>query len=403
MKEARFSPAGRIAAGLLLLGVFLFPACKNTPSPIIDTQYPNQLGPPDFNQTATLYLGANYTVQFVDPAFGAPIESPTSVNDFGLLLDQIKVNFPARVKSQYNLRTVIDGARISLDIATPEINDQEIVDALVRAVLRGVQVRVVTEHFYRISDGSPLFNINGVPHFDKPFYDQLEAGGIVLVDDGDNLSRQMHSRYVIVDGKTVIFSTGTLTARTYFFSNTIIITFNSTLVASYFQRDFANMLGGKFGSSKPISDSQVTGIHIGNSAVDLYFGPAGGLLKTVIADDVLGRATSAVAFANYDFTDSFIGDRINTLINSGVFVTGVWDGVQAVAEGQGSQYFRADFIPLQYPDHTTAFNALAAFGPSGFAADFGAQPPFSIRFMNLKYIATDPTSFTLDPEVALMS
>lgn len=403
VKRVRFSSGGRVAAWVVLLAVFLFPACKNTPTPVVDPIDPRVPQPPDYNQTGTQFFGSNYTVQYVDPGFESPIDSPTQIADFGLLLDQIKVNFPARVKSQFNIRTVIDRAQSSVDLAMPEINDQETVDALVRAVLRGVAVRVVTEHFYRISDGSPLFNVNGVPHFDKPFYDQLEANGVTLVDDGDNLSRQMHSRYMVVDGNQVLFATGTLTARTFFYSNTLIVTLNSPLVASYFERDFNDMIGGKFGAAKPVGNSQVTGIHIGDAVLDIYFGPANGLLKTIVADDVFGRAQNAAVFANYDFTDSFLGDRINTLINSGVFVSGVWDGVQAVAEGQGSQYFRPSFVPLMYEDHTTAFGALNALAGSGFAADFGDQPPFQIRFMNLKYVATDPQSVTLDPEVAIMT
>ena len=92
---------------------------------------------------------------------------------------------------------IIASARTSLDVALPRINRQEIVNQLVSAAARGVQVRIVTEKGY--------YDDNTY----KPFYNQLEdatknGGNLAIVTDDEGLPRQMHSRFIIVDQSRVV-------------------------------------------------------------------------------------------------------------------------------------------------------------------------------------------------------
>ncbi len=378
--------------------ILLMPLCKNTPSEVRDDFFEHKYG------TETAYNGLNFSVHYTDPLM-KPLQAPTEeVDDFGLLLQSIRLQLPEVMKQQkqFSITPWLLNAKESIDLATPQIDDPEIVQVLKQQLQRGIAVRIVTENFYRVSDGSPLYDVNGVRIFNKPFYDELVAAGATLVDDGDPLTRQMHSKYAIIDRRYVILSSGTFTARTWYFSNNISVVFDSNLIATYFQRDFETMLAGIFGGAKPVENAKVENLHIGNALLDIYFGPANGIIKTALADRVLRRVDVGAVFSTYSFTDSFLGDLVEGMANSGVYISGVMDGLQALREGQASQFFR---FTRKFSDHSTALSGLQSLssGGSGFGVDLNSIAPFELRFLGLKYVATDPVSITNDPQTAIMT
>ncbi|MFN4182841.1 MAG: phospholipase D-like domain-containing protein, partial [bacterium] len=175
-----------------MLALFLLVTCKNTPTQIIDPLLQNEFGTP------ISYKGVNFEVFYTDPML-QPLRPPTTgLEDFGVLLQSIRLKLPEVMKQQQQFSIIpwILSAKESIDLAAPQIDDPEVVAALKQQLQRGIPVRIVTENFYRNSDGSPLYEINGVRIFNKPFYDELVAAGANLVDDGSPLTRQMHSKYM---------------------------------------------------------------------------------------------------------------------------------------------------------------------------------------------------------------
>jgi phosphatidylserine/phosphatidylglycerophosphate/cardiolipin synthase-like enzyme len=88
---------------------------------------------------------------------------------------------PARALAGY-----IDQVKKTLDVAGYEINNTVITDALLRAVHRGVRVRVVTDTD-NMQDSGPV---------------QLRAAGVPVQDD---LGRKsiMHNKFMVLDGRAV--------------------------------------------------------------------------------------------------------------------------------------------------------------------------------------------------------
>ncbi|MHA2621399.1 MAG: phospholipase D family protein [bacterium JZ-2024 1] len=377
--------------------------CQNSAGPLNNPLLSHE------NGTETTYNGSNFQLIYTDPGLEV-LNAPSDTSDFGILLDAIRQQFPGLVLKQFDITRYIDSARTSIRLATPSLDRQDIVAALKRAVLRGVDVRVVTEAFYRHSNGGPEFDLNGVRIAQKPFYDDLVSGGVTVIDDGDMLVRQMHSKYMVLDGSTVIMSTGLFTSRGFFYSNSLTVIFpNHSLIAGAFIKDFEEMAAGRFGTQKDPSTSNLLGLHIGRGTLDIFFGPGNGDLRNAILERILGVVDQALVYANHDFTDLAMGSAIRSLggecgSGSGRMVSGVVDGEVALAEGQASQAeaFRRNGNWL--PDHQTGFSQLNAFaGGVCFGLDLNSTPPYRIRFLNVRYFATDPTSWLLDPVVGLMT
>lgn len=398
---AFFRKASVLAQAIAI--VILVAGCQNTAGPLQNPVFSHE------NGTETSYIGANYELIFTDPSLTI-LNAPSDTSDFGILLDAIRQQFPEHVKRQFDITTYIERARRSIRLATPSLDRQDVVDALKRAVLRGVQVRVVTEAFYRQSTGGPEFEINGVRVAQKPFFDDLVSGGVIVVDDGDMLVRQMHSKYMVVDDETVVMSTGLFTGREFFYSSNLNIVFpQNSLVAEAFKKDFEEMAAGRFGRQKDPSKSNSLGVHIGNGSLDIFFGPGNGELRNAIMERILGAVDQGLVYANNDFTDQAMGGVIRALggacgSGSGALVSGVVDGEIALAEGEGSQAeaFRQNGNWL--PDHNTGFGQMQNFtGGVCLGFDLNASPPYRMRFLNVRYFAADPQSWSLDPVVALMT
>ena len=132
---------------------------------------------------------------------------------------------------------VINGATSYCYVAIYAINQPSIVNALIAAKQRGVDVRMVTETDYRYKAG----------YADS--YDLLASYGIPIICDGR--SALMHNKFIVVDGTKVLtgsynFTTDQTTAD----KNNVIIFSGSSTFATLFKNEFLQMYAGTFGASK---------------------------------------------------------------------------------------------------------------------------------------------------------
>jgi len=188
---------------------------------------------------------------------------------------------------------IIASARTSLDVAMPRINRQEIVNQLLSAAARGVQVRIVTEKGY--------FDDNAY----KPFYNQLidptkNGGNLAIVTDKEGLPRQMHSRFIIVDQSRVV--TGSYTWESSDFNRTIgdVVSILNTAVAQAFLAQFNQMFSeGHFGTDKVDNIQHVFSIGGGSGLLEVYFGPTDSV-RSHIEDEVDAGGNVRVAVQQFN-------------------------------------------------------------------------------------------------------
>jgi phosphatidylserine/phosphatidylglycerophosphate/cardiolipin synthase-like enzyme len=188
---------------------------------------------------------------------------------------------------------IIASARSSLDIAMPRINRQEIVNQLLSAAARGVQVRIVTEKGY--------FDDNAY----APFYAQLQdptrnGGNLQIRTDNEGLPRQMHSRFIIVDNSRVV--TGSYTWESADYTRTIgdVVSILSTAVAQAFLNQFNQMFTeAHFGNQKVDNIQHTFALGGGQAILEVYFGPTDNV-RSRIEDEISESGNVRVAIQQFN-------------------------------------------------------------------------------------------------------
>jgi len=97
----------------------------------------------------------------------------------------------------HNLLDIIDGAQQTLDMELAYIFDPAIMDALIRAAERGVEVRVVTNSYESV-DWKPTYWVY------RGHYERLVKAGVRLFE----LKDYSHIKLIVADKRVVFASTG---------------------------------------------------------------------------------------------------------------------------------------------------------------------------------------------------
>jgi len=191
-----------------------------------------------------------------------------------------------------------------IDITGTRITNAGMVSRLVGIANKGVQINIVCEKGY--------FNDSEA----TPFISQLsQTGHVTLVTDEDDVARQMHSRYAIIDDHIVVASSGDLLDRTFntAVNNTLIFDNPRTYtngsgpagvqtITDAFLFDFDQMFNqGKFGGDKVILNNHTFNIGVN---VEVYFGPNDDLLTAMV--DEVNNMQSNMQFAINQVTDSLM-------------------------------------------------------------------------------------------------
>ena len=230
-----------------------------------------------------------------------------------------------------------------IDIVGTRITNPSMVARLVGIANRGVQINIVVEHGFFDDPGS------------APYISQLSQTGYVTIrTDKDDIARQVHSRYAIIDDHIVVASSGD------FLDNTFNTSVNNTLmfdtprtyvngagaagvktITDAFLFDFDQMFNmGRFGGDKErlINHTFNIGIMVG-----IYFGPNDDLMGEIV--DEINNMQSSMMFAINQVTDSFM---LSILANFGQL--GFYDGPS------NPDYTQA--LPLAVPFFWTGYNSL---------------------------------------------
>lgn len=158
----------------------------------------------------------------------------------------------------------IDAANVTVHAAVYGFNKDNIIDALVRAHYRGVDVKLVADagEYGRGSRGYTVMEEHKVP---------IQAG---------NQFHIMHDKFFIIDSRFVFVGTGNISTSEFTFNNNNWLYFDSTAIAELFTAEFNQMYEeGRYSAAKKPLGLPNT-FELGDTEVEVYFSPQ---------DDAMGR------------------------------------------------------------------------------------------------------------------
>ena len=184
----------------------------------------------------------------------------------------------------------IDNAQVSVHAAVYGFNKQNIIDALVRAHYRGVDVKLVGDagEYSRGSHGYGTMEDNKIP---------VQTG---------NQFHIMHNKFFIIDERFVFSGTGNISRSEFTFNDNNWIWFDSQPMASLFTEEFDQMFNGRFSAAKEPFDSPNT-FDFGDTEVEVWFAPQDDAMGRMLEE--LGKVHTSIHFSIFAFTKDQVASK----------------------------------------------------------------------------------------------
>lgn len=241
----------------------------------------------------------------------------------------------------------IVGAKSTVDIAVMEFRLTKVSEALKNAHNRGVRVRVIIDNKYNktLAEYTNV-EISRMNSHDKQAYEQLKQypadalamlrqSGIEIKDDTSNGATKgsglMHHKFVVVDGKYTIISSGNLTGSDMHGdfgnfdsqgnANNLVVIPNNPELSRAFTNEFDYMWQGLFKSRKP-KRNPVT-IPAGDGTITINFSPSSrkddiGLTSNGVIASYVQQAQKSVHVALFVYSAQNISDTLGSVHDKGV-------------------------------------------------------------------------------------
>lgn len=234
---------------------------------------------------------------------------------------------------------LVDGAQKSIDIAIFGYNEiPAITNALKQAKSRGVNIRFVYDE---------PFDINGVYYDDNNIIKDLAT--VSVSDRNPNAKSSsnylMHNKFIIFDNSTVFtgsmnFSPAGLSG--YDVNDIVII--NSKDAASLYEKEFEQMIGGKFHNGKlKLKDNNT--FNINGSVIEIYFSPKDKSSSRIV--QILKNAKEYIYVPTFLITHSQIATELINAKKRGVDVRIIIDANSVTTRNSKHSILRKASIPLK--------------------------------------------------------
>ena len=224
------------------------------------------------------------------------------------------------------LASAIDNARLSVDVAVYSFSLWSIRDALIDALHRGVQVRVVMESSNRGRD---------VPQ------DLIDAGITVL---GDRREGLMHNKFVIIDRSELWMGSMNFTIGGGYEDNNNLLRIHSQKLVENYQTEFDEMFVDDHFGPDTVSNTPNPVTFVNGTMIETYFSPDDDIVDVII--DLISAAEESIYFMAYSFTSDPISEAIQARAADGVTVAGVMDYSQIASNQEYGEY--ETFLQLGY-------------------------------------------------------
>ena len=221
----------------------------------------------------------------------------------------------------------IDDARVSIDIAAYSMSLRSVRDALLRAVKRGVQVRMVMES-ENMTDTVPQ---------------KLMDAGIPII--GDKRPGLMHDKFIVIDRSEVWGGSMNYTTPGTYEDDNNLIHIKSSKVAEDYTVEFEEMFKRDFFGPDVIAKTPYPHLTIDGIPMEVYFSPDDGVAKRIV--ELLRGAQQSITFMAYSFTAGDFGKIISQKAKEGLKINGVMETEQ-VKSNKGTQfpYFERAGLPV---------------------------------------------------------
>lgn len=266
--------------------------------------------------SATNSSGISRTCTLTETTLAYDLDYQVYFNDLATTATNISYDVTPMEQALVDL---IDNATSTIDVALYGLNRQRIIDTLINAHNRSVQVRIVGDDEAKNVDYAAG-------------YQALSDAGITIVTDSST-SKIEHNKFFVFDGQIVWTGSTNLTDTgfTYNANNSIVIT--DTVLASIYTAEFEEMWVGTFNDSK--SDNTAHLLDYDGTHVETYFSPT-----DIVAFEVwneLAQADDSIHFAMFFFTDDVLANQLVNRIEDGIEVYGVWDQLGAANVGSDDE------------------------------------------------------------------
>lgn len=204
----------------------------------------------------------------------------------------------------------IDGAADTIHASLYEFGRANIIDALIAANDRGVDIQFV-------GDGDELGDEG---------YEALEAAGIELVTRRPR-DRIMHNKFLVIDSRWVWTGSTNISENGVMRNNNGSVLIDSPSLADRYEAEFVQMHGDVlFGRQKAASELG-SELEVGDHGLVSTFSPKEDGSQQLLS--VLAGADHTVYFFIFSFTRTDIAQELIRLHDSGVQVIGIFDVSQA--------------------------------------------------------------------------
>ena len=241
----------------------------------------------------------------------------------------------------------INNAQSTVNVAVMEFRLPKVAQALIRKHETGVKVRLLIDNQYNktLADYTPE-EIARMNRHDKLAFEELKRypadalavlrdSGIEIRDDTSGGATKgsglMHHKFVVVDGKTTIISSGNFTTSDLHGdfnslesrgnANNMVVVPDNAQLADAFTSEFNYMWQGVFKSHKPYRPP-VT-IPVGKGTITINFSPAKRKqeIETTsngIIANLVEQASSSVHIAVFVYSDQTISDTLGEVHDKGM-------------------------------------------------------------------------------------
>jgi phosphatidylserine/phosphatidylglycerophosphate/cardiolipin synthase-like enzyme len=221
---------------------------------------------------------------------------------------------------------LLDAAKRSIDLASFDLNLPSVLDALVDARQRGVQVRVV----YDGENGATELDADKSPTGEPvEAVAMLQEAGIPLVNGGRS-NGLMHDKMIIIDGRALVMGSWNMSYNdTYRNNNNVLVISDPTLIANY-QAKFNELFEDQRFGTQAIVGARTPVLTAGGVSVANYFSPSDHVMDKLVT--LIRGAKTSIRFMGFTYTHRNLSDAMIERHDAGVDVAGIFEN-RAATQG----------------------------------------------------------------------